>query len=138
MKQKLGLVDQNIKTEYRSRIDNVVKDFYIPLLSQAKTYKRAVGFFSSSSLVELSKGLCAIAEKGGTVQIVASPYLSNEDVEAIKYGYEERNHVIERALLKEIERPVNEPFAAKRLNLLASLICFIKTSFCKSTKDLSQ
>ena len=111
-----------IKTEYRSRIDNIIKDFYIPLLSNAKSYKRAVGFFSSTSLIELSKGLCALAKKGGSIQIVASPYLSNEDVEAIKYGYEARDKVIERALLREIENSSDEPFAAKRLNLLANLI----------------
>ncbi|MBP3238901.1 MAG: DEAD/DEAH box helicase family protein [Lachnospiraceae bacterium] len=112
----------NIKTEYRSRIDDVIRDFFIPLLSEAISYKRAVGFFSSSSLIELSKGICTLAEKGGNIQIVASPYLSKEDVDAIKLGYDERDKVIERALVREIEEPVSEPFAAARLNLLANLI----------------
>ena len=48
----MSLKEQPIKNEYRSLIDNVVQDFYIPLLKEAVTYKRAVGFFSSSSLVE--------------------------------------------------------------------------------------
>ncbi len=34
-----------IKKEYRSLIDNVVQDFYLPLLSEACLYQRAVGFF---------------------------------------------------------------------------------------------
>lgn len=76
-----------VKTEYRSLIDNVVQDFYIPLLKNAVSYRRAVGFFSSSSLIELSKGISAMAANGGKIQIVASPYLSDEDVEAIKIGY---------------------------------------------------
>ena len=52
----MGFKDHKVKSEYRSLIDNVVQDFYIPLLRESVSYKRAVGFFSSSSLVEISKG----------------------------------------------------------------------------------
>ena len=45
----MSLKDISIKTEYRSLLDNVAKDFYIPLLSCAEKYQRAVGFFSSSA-----------------------------------------------------------------------------------------
>ena len=51
----MSLQDISIKKEYRSLIDNVVKDFYIPLLNEAVEYKRAVGFFSSSVLAEISR-----------------------------------------------------------------------------------
>ena len=78
--------DLQIKNEYRSLIDNIVQDFYIPLLHDAVSYRRAVGFFSSSSLVEISKGITHLVGNGGKIQIVASPYLSEEDVEAINYG----------------------------------------------------
>ena len=80
----MSLQDVSIKNEYRSLIDNVVQDFYIPLLERAMVYKRAVGFFSSSSLVEITKGIAAMAANGGKIQIVASPYLSEEDIEAIQ------------------------------------------------------
>ena len=90
--------DLEIKSEYRSLIDNVVQDFYIPLLKEADSYKRAVGFFSSTALIEISKGISSMAERGGCIQIVASPYLSDEDLAAIKNGYEEREKIIEAAL----------------------------------------
>ena len=61
----MGLQDIEIKTEYRSLLDQVAKDFFVPLLSQAISYKRAVGFFSSSSLVEISKVIIALIENGG-------------------------------------------------------------------------
>ena len=61
----MSLKDKYIKNEYRSLLDNVVQDFYIPLLKEAVSYKRAVGFFSSSSLVELTKGIASMAERGG-------------------------------------------------------------------------
>lgn len=71
----MSLQDVPVKNEYRSLIDNVVQDFYLPLLKEATVYKRAVGFFSSSSLVEISKGIAKMASSGGKIQIVASPYL---------------------------------------------------------------
>lgn len=118
----MGLQDTTIKNEYRSLIDNVVQDFYLPLLKEATTYKRAVGFFSSSSLVEISKGIATMASKGGKIQIVASPYLSDEDIEAIQKGYEERNSVIEKSVLRQITDERLDYFSMQRLNLLATLI----------------
>lgn len=118
----MGLKNHKIKSEYRSLIDNVVQDFYIPLLREAVSYKRAVGFFSSSSLVEISKGIAEMASEGGKIQLVASPYLSDEDIEAIKRGYEDRDRVIERALLAQISEEPVDYYSMERLNLLASLI----------------
>ncbi|XCP85134.1 DEAD/DEAH box helicase family protein [Roseburia hominis] len=118
----MGFKDHKVKSEYRSLIDNVVQDFYIPLLRESISYKRAVGFFSSSSLVEISKGIAEMASEGGKIQIVASPYLSDEDIEAIKKGYEDRNHIIEKALLAQIAEEPTDYYSMERLNLLASLI----------------
>ena len=114
--------DHKVKSEYRSLIDNVVQDFYIPLLRESVSYKRAVGFFSSSSLVEISKGITEMASKGGKIQIVASPYLSKEDIEAIKKGYQDKNKIIEKALLAQISEEPTDYYSMERLNLLASLI----------------
>lgn len=118
----MGLKDHKVKSEYRSLIDNVVQDFYIPLLKEAVSYKRAVGFFSSSSLVEISKGIAGMAAEGGKIQIVASPYLSDEDIDAIRHGYEDRNKIIERALLTQISEKPTDYYSMERLNLLAALI----------------
>jgi len=118
----MSLKDHRIKSEYRSLIDHVVQDFYIPLLSEAVLYCRAVGFFSSSSLIEMSKGLGALAKRGGKIRLVASPYLSEEDMEAIRKGYEERDAVIERALLRQLPDQVPDLETMDRLNLLAVLI----------------
>ena len=66
----MSLKDISIKTEYRSLLDNVARDFYIPLLSQAISYKRAVGFFSSSVLIEISKGILQLVKNGGKIQLI--------------------------------------------------------------------
>ena len=118
----MSLKKQRVKSEYRSLIDNIVQDFYIPFLGEAVSYKRSVGYFSSSSLVEISKGIAEMASKGGKIQIVSSPYLSNEDIEAIKKGYVDRNQVIEKALLNQILEEPSDYYSMERLNLLSSLI----------------
>lgn len=116
------LNDHNVKTEYRSLIDNVVQDFYVPLLHDAVSYKRAVGFFSSTSLIEISKGIAEMARHGGKIQIVASPYLSEEDIDAIKKGYADRDEIIETALLNQLSDEHTDYYSMERLNLLANLI----------------
>lgn len=117
----MNFQDLTIKKEYRSLLDNVAKDFYIPLLSCATKYQRAVGFFSSSCLVEISKGISELAKNGGKIQLVASPYLSDEDVEAIKSGYAIRDQVVKDAVRREMTEG-KTPFEKARLNLLANLI----------------
>lgn len=99
-----------------------MQDFYIPLLKEADSYKRAVGFFSSTALIEISKGIGSMAERGGHIQIVASPYLSDEDLAAIKNGYEEREKIIEGALLRSLSDEHADYYSMQRLNLLAALI----------------
>lgn len=116
--------DLFIKSEYRSPKDDVVRDFYIPSLSAALSYKRSVGFFSSTALELFSDGICSLAKNGGQIELIASPYLSEEDKLAIQKGYENREKIIENALLKNLLNPneIKKPFAKERLNLLANLI----------------
>ena len=117
----MSLRDIELKLEYNTLVDNISRDFYVPLLSQAVSYDRAVGLFSSSSLVEISKGLVQLANNGGKVRLLVSPYLSESDIEAIRYGYELRDKVIKDALLRELHKPSNK-FQAVHLNMLANLI----------------
>ena len=77
----MSFLELNLKTEYRSRRDDVIKDFYNPVLTQAILYKRAVGFFSSSALVAMSAGICGLIKNGGSIQMIASPHLSQEDLD---------------------------------------------------------
>ncbi len=117
----MSFLDVEIKPEYRSLIDDMIEDFYIPLLNEAIIYKRAVGFFSSSALIEISKGISGLIKNGGKIQLVASPKLNDEDIEAIEKGFEQRNKIIERCIERSFEEPKNI-FEERRLNLLANLI----------------
>lgn len=72
----MSLLDVSLKKEYRSPRDNIVSDFYIPLLKESVLYKRSVGFFSSSSLLEISYGITNLINNNGKIQLIASPNLS--------------------------------------------------------------
>lgn len=117
----MSFLDIEIKDEYRSGQSDVVRDFYIPVLSKAVMYKRAVGFFSSTALIQISKGLSGIVANGGKIQLIASPHLSEEDVKAIEIGYKSRDEIIADALVREISEPKTY-FESERLNMLATLI----------------
>lgn len=135
----MSLRDIEIKTEYRSRLDNVVNNFYIPVLKQSVLYKRAVGFFSSTALMEISLGICGLVKNKGKIQLIASPHLSQEDIDAIKDGLKRREDVIEEALLRELHEPKGT-FEEARLNLLSNLIASgvleIKIAFLENNKTI--
>lgn len=118
--EAMSLKQIEINGEYRSFLHDIAKEFYIPLLSNAISYRRAVGYFSSTVLSNIADGVSSLANNGGKIQIVASPYLSIEDIAAIKKGYELRG-VIQKAIIREMN-DVKNTFEERRLNLLANLI----------------
>lgn len=135
----MSLIDLNIKSEYRSLIDNVVDDFYVPVLKESVLYQRAVGFFSSSALIAISKGVEGLISNGGKIQIIASPRLSQEDIDEIRKGYEVRK-VLERALLRGIETHTSVEDTS-RLSYIASLIANgvldIKIAFLSTNNEIA-
>ena len=119
----MGFKDLDIKPEYRTKNNDVPGELIIPLLENSVSYKRAVGFFSSSALLEISRGLGALIKNGGRIQIVASPNLSADDIDAIDLGYRSRSQVLEDSLVRNL--PSLESLSqeeCERYNLLAHLI----------------
>lgn len=125
-----------ILRSYKTNKNDIVREFYVPILKESVLYKRAVGFFSSAALIELSKGISGLIKNGGKIKFVVSPLLSEEDIEAIQRGYDERE-IIKRSLLREFKEPQTDS-EAERLNWLASLIANgyleIKVAFTSPSK----
>jgi superfamily II DNA or RNA helicase len=117
----MSFCDLKIKSEYRSLLDDVVRNFYTPILAQAISYKRAVGFFSSSALIELTQGIGGLIKNGGKIELIASPKLSEEDIAAIEDGFDRKDQIIEECLLRELRDPRGK-FDEARLNLMSNLI----------------
>jgi len=116
-----GLAGLQLKPEYRSDFDDLVRDFYTPCLERSTLYRRAVGYFTSQGLSAAAQGLSALIARGGRMLLVASPLFSPDDLEAIRRGYSARENLVVKALLRQIEA-ASEAIVRDRLGYLAWLI----------------
>ncbi len=117
----MSLKDIDVKKEYRIPRDNVAKELYVKALKESVLYKRSVGFFTSSSLSEIAQGLVYLIENNGKMQLIISPNLTEEDIEAINKGYTLRNNIVETRILELIKEPITD-LEKEKLNLLSTLI----------------
>ena len=116
----MSFKELSLLKHYKTYKNDIIKEFYTPVLQQAVLYQRAVGFFSSTALIDLTKGLSGMIRNHGHIQFIVSPLLSQEDIDAINKGYEKKK-IIGQALMREFKEPENY-FQEERLNWLAYLI----------------
>lgn len=79
-----------VKGVYKSDQDNILEDFYIPALSVATTYDRAVGFFSASAISHAGQALSTFIRGGGSIRLVLGAFADQEDIEAVNRGLHSR------------------------------------------------
>ena len=84
----MNYTELTIKSCYESGVDNIIEDFYEPVLSLSVKYDRIAGFFSSSSLAIASRGMANFIRNGGTMRLICSPILNEQDADIIKKIYE--------------------------------------------------
>lgn len=112
----------NLKLIYDNVNGTIFEDLINPLLSHSVSYKRGVGYFSSSWLSMCAEGLQKLAEKQGRILLVTSPHLSESDWDAFRIGNEARkNEIVFQSLAKQVEEMKNNR-RDSRLLLLAWLI----------------
>lgn len=116
-----SLDELNLQPEYRSDVDHLVEDFYLPCLQRCLLYRRAVGFFTSRGLSLAAQGISALIEGDGRMLLVASPLLDQDDLEAIEKGYLARDDAVLRSLLRQIES-TPDGLVQDRLGYLAWLV----------------
>lgn len=133
----MGFEEIKILRNYKTNKNDIIKEFYLPVLKQSVLYKRAVGFFSSTALIELSKGISGLIKNGGRIRFIVSPLLSAEDIDAISKGYEAKS-VVTNALIREFHEPLNKS-DEERLGWLSKLIATgildIKVAFTPPQKS---
>jgi len=89
----MSLKDCSIQPTYESKKDDVIKSFYIPLLLNAKEYKRVSAYFSKDILKLYSKGIEAIGLSQGKIKFVFSHEIDQQTFDAIKQGYQSKKSV---------------------------------------------
>lgn len=70
---------------YRSGSSTLGAEFFAPCLKEAVRYRRAAGYFSSSALITWASALPrVVGDSGLKIQLIASPELSQSDVETLQ------------------------------------------------------
>lgn len=78
-----------LKTNYTSEVDNIYADFFLPSLSEAVVYRRAVGFFSLGVLLNTPAAMSTLVENEGRIELIFGKLVSPADFEAIQAGADE-------------------------------------------------
>ena len=87
----MGLRDLSLKQEYRSDIDDVVSEFFIPCLANSIQYDRTVEFISIKSLSTLTFGLENIQDHHAKIRLVSGHRFSTTDLNMIKKLFGQRD-----------------------------------------------
>lgn len=133
--------DLNLKLIYDNSTMEITENLIIPLLTETKLYHRGVGFFSSNWIRLVTKGLNSLAKRGGRIELITSPKLSEEDWEAIKLG---EKATVNKVLYESIKRTIDSEFDVKTkhdsLNLFSWLIADgiinLRFAVCKNKKGM--
>lgn len=86
----MSLIHQEVKPIYISTKDDILDDFYLPLLSEAKVYKRVSAYFDSNILKHYARGIEHIITRNGKINFIFSHQLTESDYNEIKAGYQEK------------------------------------------------
>jgi DNA phosphorothioation system restriction enzyme len=114
------LSDLQLQISYRTGEDDLLRDFYRPCLVQSVLYRRAVGYFTSSGLAYAAKGLANLIARGGKMRLIASPHLSEDDVDALERAKEKPDQVLKEIVARSLN-DVENLLQGDRLNALAWL-----------------
>jgi superfamily II DNA or RNA helicase len=118
-----GLAGLSLKTDYRKGRDDIAGDFYLPCMSIAARYDRAVGFFNSAIYVIAWPSLKDFVARQGKIRLICSPILPPQDIEAIETGYSERLEQDNAGKLRDdIRYMLATPYLHKPATVLATLI----------------
>ena len=132
----------NLNSSYNSARNNLVDEFYIPVLTESIKYDRITGFFNSSSLALAARGLKNFIINGGKMRLLCGTQLSPEDLNSIINASDiskkisenfleditninneiKLNHIKEDAVTKYIEEHLpNDVFSARDIVLAKRL-----------------
>lgn len=118
----MSFQDLEIKKSYINQgSENIVDCLINPALKQAVSYRRSVGYFSSSVFTLLMTSLPLFIRNGGRIQLIVSPNLKQEDIQAIQAGYEKKETIINHRFVSDFERELRM-FDDYTLNTLAELV----------------
>lgn len=97
------LKDLGLKKKYDSDTDDMIHDFYTPTLSNSFKYYRLSGFFSSTVLRAVARGMENFIKNNGKMYLICSALLSKEDIKIIEKTNEDPSKILEKYLIDSID-----------------------------------
>ncbi|MEM3385757.1 MAG: DEAD/DEAH box helicase family protein [Nitrososphaeria archaeon] len=104
----MNFKELSLKRAFSSDYDDILNDFYVPVLERAVEYNRLAGFFSSKSLAVAARGILGLIKNDGIMRLIVSPKFSKEDVNSIIDAYENPEKYVANNMLKEIQNLEND------------------------------
>ena len=117
----MGFLDIELKPYYDSESDDILHQFYIPVLSMAKRYYRLAGFFTSDALAVAAKGMSVFIRNQGNMKLIVGARLQKHDVEAIREGKEDPEKVISEMMLEDLKQ-IEDEIVRDHVRALAWLV----------------
>ena len=114
-----------LRAAYELPIDDLIGEVLIPAMRSSGEVRIAVGFFSSRCLAQIAPGLADfVNDSEGTLKLLVSPELSEEDQYAIKQGTSNREAVVQESMTRLFEEARLSASAIERhaANTLAFLV----------------
>lgn len=116
----MSFKDLELNPTYNSAHDDPVDDFYIPVLSQAISYDRVVGYFNSYSLALVVDGLKEFISNKGKMRLLCGTELDSEDENAILNASDIADKLSDN-FLQELEF-ISDDIHMNRIKLLAWMV----------------
>lgn len=117
----LQRLEGHLDIAYRSDERPLLDAFYEPCLRESVLYQRAVGYFTSEGLAQVARGVVHLLDNGGRIELVCSPHLDENDIEALQNGYERREQVLQEVARRTFG-VVEDRLVKDRLQALAWLV----------------
>jgi len=116
----MSFKDLKLKEYYISGVDNLIQQFYIPVLQKSVLYQRRTGYFNSRALAMAARGLTGLLKNNGKMQLICSVELDEPERAVLEdpVGYLQKRSL---DVAKMLEEPYDE-VERQRLALLAELL----------------
>lgn len=119
----MKLSDFDFKTDYNKAHDNIAQDFYIPCMRSSIKYDRITGYFGSTIYIIAWNSIKDFIKNSGKIRIVCSPYIIEEDRDALSEGYSARSS---EEIFSALSTEINDMLANKDISIPSrALACFV-------------
>ena len=91
-------LDPILKSTYNSLYEDIVRNFYVPVLKEARRYDRVSGYFDSSSLAIAAQGMGDFILNGGKMRLLCGAKLFPQDLKEIQDASDAKEIISDRFL----------------------------------------